>query len=457
MTGNPVSASAPVSARVPSRVPLQPTIISAASPALFGTSLTALRQLLAGESSILPLPADWHRTCPDLPHHMRAGSSLDADMVAPGTLIACTSGSTGTPKGAVLGSRQLTFSADATASFIERHFKALPGAWLLTLPAHHIAGIQVSLRSLRAGYTPLAAEHLRDGARFSAAGFIADTEALAEKYPGVPLYTSLVPAQLDRLAPDPSAVQALTRYACVLVGGAAARGGVVKKMAEAGAKIALTYGSSETAGGMVYNGHCLPGARVQISDADERGVGRVRIAGPMVADGYRNVDSTEAFPAAGEFLTSDIGVLDGDVLRILGRADGAINTGGYKVLPEEVEKALCQSVPGAEAAFAAGIEDPQYAEFGESIGVLVVLKDGAVRATAPGTTAPDTTASDITEMVRTAMHGQAKPELLPRRAWVISEMPTTGPGKIDRRQAAELLRGMVQESAQKAKPLRGLE
>ena len=60
-------------------------------------------------------------------------------------------------------------------------------------------------------------------------------------------------------------------------------------------------------------------------------------------------------------------------------------------------------------------------------------------------------------MVRTAMRGQAKPELLPRRAWVISEMPTTGPGKIDRRQAAELLRGMVQESAQKAKPLRGLE
>ncbi|WP_408925151.1 AMP-binding protein [Corynebacterium sp. YSMAA1_1_F7] len=447
MTGNPVSASAPVSARVPSRaparVPLQPTIISAASPALFGISLTALRQLLAGEISLLPLPADWHRTCPDLPQHMRAGSSLDADMVAPGTLIACTSGSTGTPKGAVLGSRQLTFSADATASFIERHFKALPGAWLLTLPAHHIAGIQVLLRSLRAGYTPLAAAHLQAqnlhaDARFTAAGFIADTEALAETYPGVDLYTSLVPAQLERVAEDPAAVKALKRYACVLVGGAAAREGVIEKMAAAGAHIALTYGSSETAGGMVYNGHCLPGAQVRIDDADERGAGRVRIIGPMVADGYRNVDSTEAFPVAGEFVTSDIGMLEGGSdgeLRIVGRADGAINTGGYKVLPEEVEKAICQYVPGAEVAFAAGVEDPEFAEFGESIGALVVL--GGDNSDAQGRTDSN---SDVTEQVRAAMREHTSRGLLPRRVWAIGEMPTTGPGKIDRQRATAMLR-----------------
>lgn len=445
MTGNPAS------------VPLQPTVISASSPELFADSLEALQQLLAEELSLLPLPADWQQTCPDLPEQMRAGSTDKADSVAPGTLIACTSGSTGTPKGAVLGPSQLSTSADATVSFMEHHFQAQPGAWLLTLPAHHIAGLQVLLRSLRAGYTPLAAQHLQQGSHFNTAGFVADTLHLADTYPGADLYTSLVPAQLERIAADPAAVQALTRYACVLVGGAAAREGVIKKMAEAGAKIALTYGSSETAGGMVYNGHCLPGARVRISDADERGAGRVRIAGPMVADGYRNVDSAEAFPTAGEFLTSDIGVLDGDVLRILGRADGAINTGGYKVLPEEVEKALCQSVPGAEAAFAAGIEDPQYAEFGESIGVLVVLNDGVARATVPDTTASGITAPDITEMVRTAMRGQVKPELLPRRAWVINEMPTTGPGKTDRQRAAKILRAMLQESTKKAAPLGGLE
>ena len=309
-----------------SPVLLQPTVISAASPELFTTSLEALKRLLAEEISILPLPADWEQTCPELPKQMRAGSSLEDDLVAPGTLIACTSGSTGTPKGAVLGSQQLAASADATASFIERHYQAQPGAWLLTLPAHHIAGLQVMLRSLRADYTPLAAAHLQaqhlhaqpphTGARFTAAGFIADTEALAETYPGVDLYTSLVPAQLERIAEDPAAVKALKRYACVLVGGAAAREGVIKKIAEEGAQIALTYGSSETAGGMVYNGHPLPGARVRIDGADERGAGRVRISGPMVADGYRNVDSAEAFPVAGEFVTSDIGGLDLSLIHI---------------------------------------------------------------------------------------------------------------------------------------------
>lgn len=424
-----------------SLVPLQPTVISAASPELFATSLEALERLLAGETSILPLPADWQQTCPDLPEQMRAGSSLEKDLVAPGTLIACTSGSTGTPKGAVLGSQQLATSADATASFIERHYQAQPGAWLLTLPAHHIAGLQVMLRSLRAGYTPLAAAHLQAqrphaGARFTAAGFIADTEALAETYPDVDLYTSLVPAQLERIAEDPAAVKALKRYACVLVGGAAAREGVIKKMAEEGAQIALTYGSSETAGGMVYNGQPLPGAQVRIDGADERGAGRVRISGPMVADGYRNVDSAEAFPVAGEFVTSDIGVVDGGeesggTLRILGRADGAINTGGYKVLPEDVEKAICQQVPGAEAAFTAGVEDPKYAEFGESIGALVVLREaGNGAAEHP---------REVTDLVREAMRGQAGPSLIPRRAWAIREMPTTGPGKTDRQQAAAML------------------
>ncbi len=430
-----------------SLVPLQPTVISAASPELFATSLEALERLLAGETSILPLPADWQQTCPDLPEQMRAGSSLEKDLVAPGTLIACTSGSTGTPKGAVLGSQQLATSADATASFIERHYQAQPGAWLLTLPAHHIAGLQVMLRSLRAGYTPLAAAHLQAqrphaGARFTAAGFIADTEALAETYPDVDLYTSLVPAQLERIAEDPAAVKALKRYACVLVGGAAAREGVIKKMAEEGAQIALTYGSSETAGGMVYNGQPLPGAQVRVDGADERGAGRVRISGPMVADGYRNVDSAEAFPVAGEFVTSDIGVVDGGVLegggeesggtlQILGRADGAINTGGYKVLPEEVEKAICQQVPEVTAAFAAGVEDPKYAEFGESIGALVVLREVSKEmAEHP---------REVTDLVREAMRGQARPGLLPRRAWAIHEMPTTGPGKTDRQQAAAML------------------
>lgn len=429
-----------------SLVPLQPTVISAASPELFAVSLEALERLLAGETSILPLPADWEQTSPDLPEQMRAGSSLEKDLVAPGTLIACTSGSTGTPKGAVLGSQQLATSADATASFIERHYQAQPGAWLLTLPAHHIAGLQVMLRSLRAGYTPLAAAHLQaqhlhaqpphTGARFTAAGFIADTEALAETYPGVDLYTSLVPAQLERIAEDPAAVKALKRYACVLVGGAAAREGVIKKMAEEGAQIALTYGSSETAGGMVYNGQPLPGARVRIDGADERGAGRVRISGPMVADGYRNVDPAEAFPVAGEFVTSDIGVVDGGeesggTLQILGRADGAINTGGYKVLPEEVEKAICQQVPGAEAAFAAGVEDPKYAEFGESIGALVVLREVSKEMAEPP--------REVTDLVRETMRRQAGPGLLPRRAWAIPEMPTTGPGKTDRQQAAAIL------------------
>ena len=122
-------------------------------------------------------------------------------------------------------------------------------------------------------------------------------------------------------------------------------------------------------------------------------------------------------------------MLDDGKLQILGRADGAINTGGYKVLPEEVEMAICQHVPGAQLAFAAGVKDPKHPEYGESIGALVVLHGDSGESTA-----------EITTDVRESMRGHVGRSLLPRRAWAVDELPTIGPGKIDRQQAAAMLR-----------------
>jgi len=55
--------------------------------------------------------------------------------------------------------------------------------------------------------------------------------------------------------------------------------------------------------------------------------------------------------------TSDLAVIDSDgFVFVLGRADGAINRGGFKLLPDDVERAL-QSHPAVAAAGVVGIPD----------------------------------------------------------------------------------------------------
>ena len=409
--------------------------------------VAVLRDLMRGSVSILPLPpahspAQQHANT-QLSKAMRVG-----EPIAAGTLIACTSGSTGTPKGAMLTADNLRASAEATAKLLSDTFgpQTVPGAWLLTVPPHHIAGVQVILRSLAAGYVPLVARHLQEATSFSAAGFIADTKRLRATYPDACLYTSLVPAQLERIATDPLAIDALNSYSAVLVGGAGTREDLLATLREAGARLVTTYGSSETSGGAVYDGRALPGVRLFVDATLPNQPGRIHILGPVVASGYRNVDSADAFPAPSTFVTSDLGRLNNGTLEVLGRADGAINSGGYKILPEEVERlissrlrsALYTSATGqpqqltfSGAVCAVGIPHP---EFGQVIGVAIESHE----APAP---------TDITDSVRGQLRGAPKNAtqapipryLIPTTAIALPELPTIGPGKVDRRAIADLL------------------
>jgi acyl-coenzyme A synthetase/AMP-(fatty) acid ligase len=68
--------------------------------------------------------------------------------------------------------------------------------------------------------------------------------------------------------------------------------------------------------------------------------------------------------------TSDLARIDSDGFAfILGRADGAINRGGFKLLPDEVERAL-QAHPAVAAASVVGIPD---ARLGQVPGAVVEL------------------------------------------------------------------------------------
>ncbi|WP_307845993.1 AMP-binding protein, partial [Rhodococcus sp. CX] len=109
--------------------------------------LPALRRMLDGDGpALLPVPAADERETRRLTDALRPGEPIDDGI----GLVMATSGTTGTPKGAELTAAALRASGDATHERIGG-----TGSWLLALPAHHIAGMQVLLRSLLSGTDPV--------------------------------------------------------------------------------------------------------------------------------------------------------------------------------------------------------------------------------------------------------------------------------------------------------------
>jgi O-succinylbenzoic acid--CoA ligase len=197
---------------------------------------------------------------------LRDGEDDESD---PTALFVATSGSTGEPKGALLPVSARRASATATHDRLGG-----PGTWMLALAPHHVAGVQVLVRSVvagtRPGLVPLGGGF--DGEAFTVAARTLHDRAEERRY------TALVPTQLVRLLDaGPAAVQALAAFDGVLLGGAAATASLLRRAEDAGVRVVTTYGMSETCGGCVYDGVPLDGVTVQVSEDPDVGAGH---AGP---------------------------------------------------------------------------------------------------------------------------------------------------------------------------------
>ncbi len=325
-------------------------------------------------------------------------------------LVIGTSGSTGTPKYALLTAANLRSSAAATHRILGG-----TGSWLLAMPAHHVAGFQVLVRSVLAGVTPAVAD---TGAGFTPEAFL-DAAARHGRTPGLARYTALVPTQVTRLLAHPAGRDALAGYDAVLVGGASTPTSLRRRATEAGVTLVPTYGMSETAGGCVYAGRALEGTRVALDGE------RVLLGGPTVAQGYlgRPELSATAFEVDEDgtrwFRTDDAGHLDDrGLLHVDGRLDDLINTGGYKVAPRVVEEAVLELLGDATDAAVVGIADE---EWGHAVALAVV--GGRPIGL---------------DEVRDALRERLPAYALPTRLAQPAAIPCRGIGKPDRRAVAAL-------------------
>lgn len=357
-------------------------------------------------------------------------------------IVLRTSGST-TGTGRLVGTSVQALVASARATHARL---GGPGRWVLALPTHHVAGLQVLVRSLVAGVPPVVVDPEGSfdpralGRAVAAAASAGPVQEVVDPVlvrlvrqasgPGTPtpptrVYVSLVPTQLHRVLQDPQATADLARATAVLVGGASASADLLGRARSAGIAVVTTYGMTETGGGCVYDGVALDGVRVRVEGPE----GRIVISGPVVAQGYvGDAGGGCEFrqgPWGREVWTCDRGRVEADGrLTVLGRLDDIIVTGGLKVDPHLVESVLT-SIDGVRQACVVGVEDQ---EWGSVVAAAVVP--------APGSR-PD--AQEVRRAARALLDGAHTP----KRVRVLPALPLRGPGKVDRRAVAQLLAGDV--------------
>ncbi|PTT21563.1 acyl-CoA synthetase, partial [Microbacterium sp. HMWF026] len=284
------------------------------------------------------------------------GADLPGDVPAGTAVVVTTSGSTGVPKSVAISRNALIASAYATTARIGE------GSWLLAVPATYVAGVQVMVRALLADREPAVLAGPFRPEPFAAAALGMASHDNGER---VPTFTSLVPAQLQRLLDaadaDPAVAQAVRSFEGILIGGQALAPAVRDRALAAGARVIRTYGSSETSGGCVYDGVPLDGVGMRIVD------GEVRLSGPTLADGYLGDPGRTAsvFPVGDDgrrwYRTGDGGEIVDGVLRVTGRLDNVIVSGGVNVSLDRVEAAV-RGIPGLESAVVVPIPDETWGQ-----------------------------------------------------------------------------------------------
>jgi O-succinylbenzoic acid--CoA ligase len=342
--------------------------------------LSALSGVLDGSGTpFAPVPSD-----PAAAARVRDAAKPDEPLEDGCAVVLTTSGSSGEPKGVLLSRDALIASATATHDRLGG-----PGQWLLPMKPYFVGGLQILTRSLVAGTTPV----LLDGSFTKA----------AKELTGVRRYTAMVPTQLARyLETD---LDALRSFDAIIIGGASTPEPLKAKAAEAGVNAIPAYGMTETGSGCVYAGVPLDGTSIDLDDT-----GRILIKGSTLFSGYRlRPELTAEVLRDGWFRTQDRGQLLDGRLRVIGRVDDVVISGGVNVTLTTVQARLLEH-PQVKDAVVLGVPD---AEWGTKVVAFVVAEAGR---------------DELRDFVS---------EMLPR-TWApqdvvqLQELPMLASGKVDR-------------------------
>lgn len=358
------------------------------------------------------LPPASAQTLPEIDPHRRA-------------MILYTSGTTSKPKGVV-----------TTHACIQAQIESLIQAWgwqsadriPLFLPLHHIHGI-INVMSC-ALWSAAEIEAFPRFDRETILRRVADQAYTV--FMAVPtIYVKLIEA-LEAVTGDERAriLKGFADMRLMISGSAALPASLHEKWyALTGQKLLERYGMTEI--GMAisnpYVGERRPGAvgkplpGVEIRLQDESGMivtgegvpGEIQVRGPNVFNEYwgRDQATRESF-VDGWFRTGDMAVIERGYYRILGRSSvDIIKSGGYKLSALEIEASLMDH-PAIDQCAVVGVPDETW---GETVAVALVLKAEAQL--------------DL-ESLRHWCQDRISPYKIPRKLFVVDELPRNAMGKI---------------------------
>ncbi len=261
-------------------------------------------------------------------------------------VVLASSGSTGGTKHCFQPCSHLDQSAEATSIWLQRQGVEVTSCVLFNpLPIHHISGLMLWWRSLRWGASHfwLDPQWMRDPVlleKFCTSFFQTTTSTCL---------IALVPTQLRRLLSHPSGLNLLKSFALIWIGGAYLPEDLASQARSEGLRLSPCYGATETAAmvtamtpedflaGQEGCGSPLPGVNLRLSEKGALEVQTSRLATFYWLNGeLRTVCSENGWWQSGDYaeiLTDNLK----SHLRILGRVDFAINSGGETVFIEQLE------------------------------------------------------------------------------------------------------------------------
>jgi long-chain acyl-CoA synthetase len=396
----------------------------------------------AAASGLVDDPDRWPRVCittgPDgTPRVARLGEPSGSappqvDAVAPAVIL-YTSGTTGAAKGICLSHHDLIRSLDSLLGYAgQSQVAPTRGAHLCCFPLSHISGLMGLLYGLRARRPVVL---LR---RFEGREFCSAVQAHGLKYAA--LTPSMLSDVLRAAGEDRSVLQTLNmvRTLAAPLPESMAR----RAWEEFGIKTLNSYGLTETAGEVIaWNGKDLaeyfpakigsvgrphPGVDLRLvdpsgaQDVPPGEIGELWVKAPFTFAGYWGGGDVPV--RDGYLRTGDLARVDADgFVWLCGRATDAINRGGFKVIPEEVEEVL-HAHPAVREAMVVGLPDDR---LGSVPAAFVVFEDVDVDAS-------------VHETIRSYVSGHVARYKMPAVWYEVSEIPRTSNGKV-RRNLAEIL------------------
>lgn len=297
------------------------------------------------------------------------------------TVEAHTSGSTGIPKTILLNKDDMRASARATITFFGLTSDSVIAS---PLSVDYIAGKMMVVRACEAACRlielPISNEI-----------YIPEDVACIDLLP-------IVPSQIASLLAQP---ELSSRVRNVLVGGAAPSADDCRRLSDSGYNVYISYGMTETC------------SHIALARGDDPA--RVFRAMPGVSfntdSDSRLIVNAPAF-TFGTLITNDIVELLSPTEMIWrGRADGVINSGGIKLLPEELE-ALYSPYLADRQYFVKGVDDNKW---GSATALVIEAKE--------------TECESIAKLLRDNIADHRR---LPKHIIAVESLPRTSNGKVKR-------------------------